>query len=1486
MDYDKWVSIGERMGLKDAELRDFVEKEKREYIDREERAQKRELLRREHENEQVKHKQVEEERKHAFELDKIKIEAGIKKDEQQREIEILRLRAETGTQASTDTNTKSLRPKLPKFEEAKDDMDAYIERFERFATTQKWDKSTWAVSLSSLLTGKGLDVYTAMPVEQASDYDALKKAVLKRYQLTEEGYRNKFRDCRQLQGETVFQFVARLKRYATRWTEMAETESTFDALMDLMLRDQFIQTCSQDLALFLKERTPKSLDETRRLAEQYIEAHGGSISGRREHKRQVPQVFKGATPLKMPVKQPQSYISREEKVCFICNRKGHIARECKANEDKKKFSGAAMGYSYRGGNRDKDYRNRETENRETPMNWRDRRDADKKKSDKQVAGSCISLQVNSSIDDECIDDGQLKLANGKSIPIISGGCTIEMVEGERQLDLRKGFVGKREVKVLRDTGCELAAVRRELVKPEQMTDKSYVMITIDGQTRIVPAAVIEVDTPYYTGELEVMVLKTLICDLVLGNMPCISDIPDENWNSETIAAAVVTRAQAEKEKRPMKPLLVPDQCDDEINVQKLMQAQKEDQALNKLWNLAQSGEEYTKKGGKKWKYFVKKDVLYRQFEQTKGTKVTEVRQIVVPTKYRRRVMSLGHESIVGGHMSSQKTSDRILSNFYWPGIMSDVARFCRSCDICQKTTKKGKVTKVPLGEMPIIDTPFHRVAVDLIGPIAPVSEKGNRYILTVVDYATRYPEAVALPKIETERIAEALLDVFSRVGFPSEILSDRGTQFTSDLMKEVSRLVSVRQLFTTPYNPKCNGLCERLNGTLKSMIKKMCQERPKDWDRYLSAVLFAYREVPQASTGFSPFELLFGRTVRGPMQILKELWTEKDVSETRNAYEYVLDLRERLEETCKIARESLREAQGSYKHHYDKRAKRRNLKVGDKVLVLLPTDQNKLLLQWKGPFEVVEVLSGMNYRVQTGNRISTFHINLLKKYEERETIVSASTAVVDVEDHDEVGVVNEEVLLDLVNTSQGETWRDVQISDELSEEQKNQVKDLLQEFSSIFSDKPGDTSLEEHKIELTTQEPIRVKQYPIPYAKTQDVEEEVKKMLDVGVIEKTNSQYNSPVVLVKKKDNSTRFCIDFRRLNAVTKFDTEPMSNVEDILTKLSEDKYFTKIDLAKGYWQIPVEEKSRHITAFTTQSGAYQFRKMPFGMINSGATFNRMMRKLLQGSIDADHYVDDILGHTVTWNQHLAMLRELFTRIKEAGLTVRPTKCMIGYRNVGFTGHVVGNGVLQMEEDKVVKIREAERPKTKSQVRAFLGLAGYYRKFIPSFAETAAPLSDLVKKGSPNNVIWDSPQEDAFTTLKKKLTQTPILRLPDFSRQFLLQTDASDSGVGAALLQEFDDGVFPIAYASKKLLTREKNYSVIERECLAMVFGIKKFQKYLYGKEFTLQIDHAPLTYIQRCKVNNGRVMRWALFLQNYKFRVEAMKGSDNVCADYLSRQ
>jgi hypothetical protein len=248
-----------------------------------------------------------------------------------------------------------------------------------------------------------------------------------------------------------------------------------------------------------------------------------------------------------------------------------------------------------------------------------------------------------------------------------------------------------------------------------------------------------------------------------------------------------------------------------------------------------------------------------------------------------------------------------------------------------------------------------------------------------VDYATRYPEATALKNIEAETVAEALVTMFTRIGVPEEVLSDQGAQFMSHVMKEVSRLLSVTQLVTTPYHPMCNGMVERFNGTLKLMLKRMCAEKPKDWDRYLPALLFAYREAPQESLGFAPFELIYGRTVRGPMAILKELWTKPETApDVKITYQYVLDLQERLQETCELVKQELIKAQQTQKKHFDKKARVRVFKAGDKALLLLPTDENKLLMQWKGPFDILERVNGHNYRIQLPGRVRLFHANMLK----------------------------------------------------------------------------------------------------------------------------------------------------------------------------------------------------------------------------------------------------------------------------------------------------------------------------------------------------------------------------------------------------------------------------------------------------------------------------------------------------------------------------
>ena len=388
-----------------------------------------------------------------------------------------------------------------------------------------------------------------------------------------------------------------------------------------------------------------------------------------------------------------------------------------------------------------------------------------------------------------------------------------------------------------------------------------------------------------------------------------------------------------------------------------------------------------------------------------------------------------------------------------------------------------------------------------------------------------------------------------------------------------------------------------------------------------------------------------------------------------------------------------------------------------------------------------------------------------------------------IEEEIEDAGVEEDGWLNLCPTKASQDYRDVFINPDLWSLQKEQVTNLLKEYSCIFSDLPGNTNLIEHKILLSNKEPIRKKPYPIPYHMRETVAEEVDQMLDLGVIHVCDSPFASPIVLVRKKDGKIWFCIDFRLWNLQTVFSTEPMMVSSDIYTKLHGHSFLSKFDMTKGYWQIPLEESSQEKTCFLTPQGSFCFLKMPFGLVNAAATVNKMVRKLLKGLLYYS-YLDAILCHTPSWEDHLDELR-LFERLKLAKLTVKPSKCQIGFKDLTFVGNQISELGMNPEEGKILDILAAPVPVTKKQVHSFLGFIGYYSKYIPNFSAVAAPLSDLTRKGEPNRVVWDEPQDKAFRVLKEHLVRRPILHQPDFSRTFILQCDASESGIGAALVQE-----------------------------------------------------------------------------------------------------
>ena len=355
-----------------------------------------------------------------------------------------------------------------------------------------------------------------------------------------------------------------------------------------------------------------------------------------------------------------------------------------------------------------------------------------------------------------------------------------------------------------------------------------------------------------------------------------------------------------------------------------------------------------------------------------------IEQLILPKQCHQTVCKLAHTIPLAGHLGRDKTIKRITKHFYWPTLLSDVAEYCRRFPECQRTMK-GSQHKVPLIPLPVMQEPFERIAMDIVGPLSR-SRRGKQYIFVVCDYATRYPEDMALRKVDAGSVAEQLIQLFSRVGIPREILSDQGTNFMSQLLRELYNLLNIRPIRTSPYHSQTDGLVERFNKTLKALLRKLVNKEGYDWDRLLPYVLFAYWEVPQSTTGFSPFELLYSREVRGPLDVLKEE-CEAEKRSDESVVSHILAIRERMEEMTEIVSANLKEAQQRQKTWYDQTARERESEPGEEVLVLLPTSSNKLLADWQGPYCVIRKVGKANYEIDMPNkrkRRKVFHVNMLK----------------------------------------------------------------------------------------------------------------------------------------------------------------------------------------------------------------------------------------------------------------------------------------------------------------------------------------------------------------------------------------------------------------------------------------------------------------------------------------------------------------------------
>ena len=457
----------------------------------------------------------------------------------------------------------------------------------------------------------------------------------------------------------------------------------------------------------------------------------------------------------------------------------------------------------------------------------------------------------------------------------------------------------------------------------------------------------------------------------------------------------------------------------------------------------------------------------------------------------------------------------------------------------------------------------------------------------------------------------------------------------------------------------------------------------------------------------------------------------------------------------------------------------------------------------------------------------------------------------------------------------------------LTKDQARKLQQTKTEFLAAEDDKIGSTTVLEHVIDTGNSLPVKQRHYPISPYQQEKVNTELDRMLKLGVIQESYSSWNSPLVVVPKSNSDKiRICLDSRKLNAVTVPDAYPLPFISSILSRLPGTKYISALDLKDAFWQVPLSVESRPKTAFTVPlRGHFEFVRMPFGLRNAAQTMCRLMDKVLKHDLEpyVFVYLDDIVIVTPTFELHLEMLRTVAKRLKSGNLYINILKSSFCVESLKYLGYIIDHEGMRIDPDKVSCIVNYPVPKTIKEVRRFMGMTSYYRRFVNDFSAISTPITSLTS--TKNKFVWTPEAHESFLKLKSALISSPVLICPDYKKPFTIHCDASNLAVGAVITQGDPPDERPIAYMSKKLNNAEINYTVTEKEFLAIVLALEHFRCYVEGTQFKVVSDHASLKWMNNLKIKNGRIARWIVRLQCFDFEVIYKKGSLNTVPDALSR-
>ena len=1230
---------------------------------------------------------------------------------------------------------------VPPFQEK--EVDKYFAHFEKVADSLNWPKESWVLLLQSVLVGKAQEIYGSLSVEQSSNYEHVKEAILKAYELVPEAYRQKFRNYLKYDSKTHVEFAREKENLFNRWCHSKEIGQDFKKLKQMVLLEEFKDKVRPDIRSHLDEQKVEELEKAAIMADDYALTHKMSSksgnpqqkryhgSGNRENisrnmddrKRQgkstenVGLVSK-VEPLK-PIScghcgKPGHIITNCWKLggktpCEHCGRFNHKSEDCRIAKNKLQKEVKPTGLTSLKGLKVSPFNESENSKGVKVKPLIDLNDFVEKNKGIKVNPlhndkSCIEDEISPNTESDYMENYK---------PFISEGV-VSLVGDENS---------SQKVKILRDTGAT-QSLMLDSVLP--LTENSF------------------------TGA------NVLISGVEMG----VLEVPlhEVNIKSSLINGNIVIGM------RPSLPV----------------------EGISLILGNDLAGE----------RVMVDPRVVEKPRDNEKTERLAEKFPGIFPASVVTRSMKAKKEAIKEQGKEEIGLSGTFLEN---------------------------------------IDVKF---------------EERNK-----------------------EKADKALMRNESRNNIPEKQESEsRSVISRQNLIEEQSNDKELLDLFKIALTP-----VEAEKVSVGYLIKENILMRK--WSSHCVTI--------------------------GPLLLLKEKWLDED-PEKISVLKYVATFKDRLFRAGQIAKRNLQESQSKMKVWYDRKAKSRCFEPGDRVLVLFPVVGNPLQAKYSGPYKVVKKISDTNYLVKTpGRRKETqvCHINMLKAYHEKpkpELVTLNNRLGLESPTHskDCVGQVAEkeedtESEVRLGNDQQPIKLQNSQILNDLGTKlshlplvQRKELAEVITQYREVFPDVPSKTNLIEHDVDVGDSAPIKQHPYRVSPMKKELLDKEVQYMLKNDIIEESQSNWSSPCILVPKHDGGFRFCTDFRKVNDKTKSDSFPIPRIADCIDQIGNAKFVSTFDMLKGYWQVPLTQRAREISAFVTPSGLYQYKVMPFGMKNAPATFQRMVNKLVRDIDGCEGYIDDVVIFSDNWSDHICQIERFFQIMREAKLTINLMKSEFGKATVKYLGHIVGQGQVRPLDAKIQTIVKYPIPTSRKELARFLGMAGYYRNFCLNFSEIAAPLTNLLSKKV--KFVWTDDCQLAFDKVKLLLQKSPVLKSPDYEKPFKLIIDSSDVGTGSVLVQEASDGLdHPVSYFSKKFLKYQKNYSVVEKETLGLVLALEHFDVYLGSTPFKIKVytDHNPLTFLKTMKNKNQRLVRWSLALQEYNLEIQHIPGSENVVADALSR-